>query len=259
LIVTTSERPDEESVRKAIRFAEELGARYVTRRNETLSGLDRTVSQGDGVLVVGAGSLKLAKEAEHPLFFHPSMSLVRAKRLLAGGNDVMIDVSGASRGDLVLDCTAGLASDSIVFSLVVGESGLVTALEASSLLHLIVREGLQEHETGIPLVDEAMRRINAVRANHVDYLREISDRSVDIVYFDPMFDKPMTASASLLPLRSHAIRDSLEPETIREAVRVARKAVVLKDDRASEHFRRLGFTQPKRTGTAAAYGVIRID
>jgi len=259
LIVTTIEKPGADAVERARRLAAELDCAYVRRERHTLRGLARRRKDAaDGVLVVGPDSLKLAAEDGPPLFFHPSMALVRAKRLRDGEADAMIRAAGADAGDSVLDCTAGLGSDALVFSYAVGPEGDVTALETSRVLHAIVREGMRTYESGLPDIDGAMRRIRHVRADHAEYLRGLPDKSVDIVYFDPMFSKPVLSSASLLPLRSVAEGAPLAPGTVEEAKRVARKSVVLKEHRDGSEFERLGFERIRMTAHSVAYGVIRI-
>lgn len=82
---------------------------------------------------------------------------------------------------------------------------------------------------------------------------------MDIVYFDPMFREPITDSASINPLRHYANGEPLDEESVREAVRVARKTVVLKEARYSGEFERLGFSLPERGKSKITYGVISID
>lgn len=257
MIVTTIERPDEETIRYAKSIAEELGCAYAPRRRDTIRGLMRARPDAvDGVLVAGTEDLKFSQPGEPPLFYHPSMAFIRAKRLREGGYDAMAHAAGAMPGDSVLDCTAGLGSDALVFSFAVGAEGRVTALEASPILHLIVREGMRSYRTELPDIDAAMRRIQHVKAEHLDYLRGLPDKSYDIVYFDPMFTKPVMASASLLPLRAVAEDSPLTEEAVREACRIARNSVVLKEHRDSKEFDRLGFPRARRTANAVAYGVI---
>jgi len=171
----------------------------------------------------------------------------------------MLSVSGVKAGDTVLDCTAGLCSDAIVFSYASGHTGKVIAMEASKVLHAIVREGLQAYKTGLTDIDQAMRSVQAVHGEHLELLARMEARSADIVYFDPMFEKPVTTSSSISPIRSQAIKESLNPEAVKEALRVARKRVVLKDHRDSGQFERLGFRLAKASNSAVAYGVIQID
>lgn len=213
----------------------------------------------DKIVVVSAQEIRLMLEGQQPFYYHPSMALVRLKRVRTGGNDTLLTVSGVASGDTVLDCTAGLCSDAVVFSYAVGAKGKVIAMEASQLLHLIVREGLQAYETGLPDIDEAMRAVQTMHGRHQELLPRMEDKSVDIVYFDPMFEKPITTSSSMIPLRSQAVSESLTRDAIVEAVRIARKRVVLKDHRDSGQFERLGFRLARVSSSAVAYGVIDID
>jgi hypothetical protein len=258
LIVTTSESPSAHTVDQANSLASELQAAYVPRANKTIRAL-REKWGADEIVVVGPREIRLMQEGQQPFYFHPSMALVRLKRLIAGGNDTLLAVSDVKPGDTVLDCTAGLCSDSLVFSYAVGERGCVTALEASRLLHAIVREGLRTYETGIPDIDQAMRAIQPAHGRHTEHLASMRNNSVDIVYFDPMFERPVTTSSSMVPLRSQALREPLSADAVREAIRVARKKVVLKDHRDSGRFERLGFRLARVSASSVAYGVIDID
>lgn len=105
----------------------------------------------------------------------------------------------------------------------------------------------------------ALRRINVVHSEHLDYLRAQPDRSIDIVYFDPMFRVPLTGSASISPLRQFANQAALSLESVAETVRVARKTVLLKEKALSGEFERLGFTELLRSNSKTSYGVIHID
>ena len=79
--------------------------------------------------------------------------------------------------------------------------------------------------------------------DYLDYLRQQKDNSYDVVYFDPMFRKPLTASNGISPLRSVANHAPLSEEAVAEALRVARQRVVMKEASGSEEFARLGFHQ----------------
>ena len=86
-----------------------------------------------------------------------------------------------------------------------------------------------------------MRRISVVNEDYLDYLRQQPDNSVDVVYFDPMFRKPLTASSSISPLRGVADHRPLSEDAVVEAFRVARLRVVMKEASGSGEFARLGF------------------
>lgn len=258
MIVTTNIRPDEATVQKARQLARELDAVYVERRNRTLAALAR-MHGTDRIVVVGAADIRVLSGQAPPFFFHPSMALVRVRRLRHGERDALVDVAGVRPGDAVLDCTAGLGADAIVLSYAVGEQGRVTALEVSPVLHAVVREGLATYVTGEADIDAAMRRIETRRADYSDVLPRLPDKSYDIVYFDPMFRIPVRSSSALEPLRAFAEKRPLAEEDVRHAIRVARRRVVLKDHRDSGEFERLGFAIARKSSSPVAYGVIDCD
>lgn len=255
MLVTTSYSPTRAAEERAKRLAGELGVGYVARGTSSVRRLAER-HRDSHFLLVTEKELQYYGEGGAPLFFHPSMSLVRVKRLMNGENDGMIDVSGAAPGDRVLDCTAGLGADAIVFAYAVGAEGQVTAMESEPALYTVVREGLLAYETHSQPFDAAMRRVRLKLGDHLEELRSLADNSVDIVYFDPMFRQPVEQSNAIEPLRRLANHAALDKEAIRQAVRVARKSVVLKEHRDSGEFERLGFGLPLRTRTKIAYGVI---
>ncbi|WP_028561183.1 class I SAM-dependent methyltransferase [Paenibacillus pinihumi] len=257
MIITTSASPDTAIINDAQRLADELNARYAERGSHSLKRLGLR-HKDEQILVVTSQDVRYYDGLEPPMFFHPSMAFVRVKRLRNGDSDLMLEVSDCMEGDYVLDCTAGLASDSFVFSYAVGPKGKVTALESEPVLAALVREGLLRYDTGMTDANEAMRQIEVVCQNHETMLGSLADNSYDIVYFDPMFRQPIHASSSLQPLRQLANHNPLSPASIAEAVRVARKAVVLKEHRDSGEFDRLGFEKRSVTTSKIAYGVIRI-
>ncbi|MFC3801273.1 class I SAM-dependent methyltransferase [Cohnella sp. GCM10012308] len=260
MIVTTAEKPDAALTAYARGLAGELGCRFADRRRETLAGLARKFPEAaDGILIAAPQGLKYAADGKDPLFYHPSMALIRVKRLLEGGGDALVDAAGVRPGDVVVDCTAGLGADALVLSYAAGAAGSVKAIEASRILYVIVREGLQAYRSGLSELDEAMRRVSMRLGEHLQALRSMPDRSADIVYFDPMFAKPVQDSASLRPLRAHAEDRSLAAEAIAEASRVARRAVVLKDHKTSGEFERHGFRRVRTSYSAVDYGVIEIQ
>lgn len=258
MIVTTTERPPEEIILRALRLADELQVPYIPRSNKTIRSMHAERTENE-IIVVSRTDVRLLSELQQPFFFHPSMAIVRLKRLMAGGTDTLLTLSEAEPGDTVIDCTAGLCSDSLVFSYAVGPQGRVVAIEASQALHVIVREGMRIYETGLPEVDTALRSIEAIHGNHEKLLRQMDDKSADIVYFDPMFERPISTSSNLVPLRSKAFGEPITEQSVKAAIRIARKKVILKDHRNSRQFERLGFNRARVSTSAVAYGVITID
>ncbi|RKN86588.1 class I SAM-dependent methyltransferase [Paenibacillus ginsengarvi] len=255
MLVTTSYSPTSEATERAKRIAGELALSYVPRGTSSVRRLGERYRESEFLLVTER-ELHYYGDGDTPLFFHPSLSLVRVKRLMNGENDGLVKISGAAPGDRVVDCTAGLGSDAIVLSYAVGETGEVTAIESEPALYTVVREGLLTYDSPLKPFEAAMRRVRMKLADHLSVLRELPDRSVDIVYFDPMFRRPALESSAIGPLRQVANHAPLAEESIREALRVARKSVVLKENKDSGEFERLGFPEMPRSRTKIAYGVI---
>ncbi|CAM4430762.1 16S rRNA G966 N2-methylase RsmD [Paenibacillus endophyticus] len=258
MIVTTTAKPSQRALEQAGRLSSELASPFKARGNLTVAKL-LSLSGDKKLLVVTEEEVRYYEgQSDTPLYFHPSMAFVRVKRMRRGETDPLIQLSGCESGDQIIDCTAGLASDSLVFSYASGPSGKVTAIESEPVLCALVREGLAGYETSLPDVDAAMRRIAMTCMNHLEYLKGLADNSVDIVYFDPMFRKPINESSSMEPLRSIANMNALSSEAIEQAKRVARKTVVLKEHQASEEFARLGFERKHVNTSKIAYGVIKL-
>ncbi|ANY71709.1 class I SAM-dependent methyltransferase [Paenibacillus ihbetae] len=258
MIITTGEAEAPDIVERAKRLAQETGCRYVPRGGQSLRKLARRMGEED-VLVVLHDHVRLSGPDGSVTEFHPSMGFVRLKRVLRGKPDPMLEASRMEEGDSVLDCTAGLGADALVFSGKGGPNSRVVALESSLPLFAMLKEGLRTYKSQFEKSDEAMRRIIVKHGHHLEYLRSLPDRSVDIVYFDPMFREPITSSDSMNPLRLYANGEPLDEESVRQAVRVARKTVVMKETRYSGEFERLGFTVMPRGQSKTTYGVISID
>lgn len=258
MLITTGDHGAPAAVQRATQLASIARVKYVPRSRTSLQKMAERYGDSDILVVLEQGA-RLFRAGQEPLTFHPSMAFVRAKRLLRGENDTMLEAARVIPGDIVVDGTAGLGSDSMVFSLAVGSEGRVLALEDSLPLWALLYEGLQHYVSGLPAVDEALRWIEPRHVNHLEALRGMPDKSVDVVYFDPMFRDPIVESSSISPLRPFANRSSLNPDAVNEACRVARKTVVLKEKKGSPEFVRLGFTVSERSHTKIAYGVISLD
>ena len=86
-----------------------------------------------------------------------------------------------------------------------------------------------------------MRRIEVVTTDYFDFLKAAEKNSFDIVYFDPMFRHALEKSSGINPIRPVAEKSPVTLEAVREACRVAKNFVVLKENSRSEEFNRLGF------------------
>ncbi|OAB47000.1 class I SAM-dependent methyltransferase [Paenibacillus antarcticus] len=259
MIITTGRCEDPEKlVKRAKSLALDLGYNYVPRQRTSITKLVQASKESVALVVLENGA-RLVRPGHPPIDYHPSMGYVRVKRVLKGDNDPMLDASGMQAGYSVLDCTAGLGSDSLVFAVKAGPEGKVISLESSSDLAALLKEGMSHYVTDLEQVNEAMRRIEVRHGDHLDVLKEMPDDSVDIVYFDPMFRQPLMASSAINPLRQFANSDALSVESIQEAERVARKSVILKEKWGSPEFARLGFQMLERSNSNITYGVKFLD
>jgi 16S rRNA G966 N2-methylase RsmD len=255
IAVTTTLAESDEELIKAGKVSRELNIPLLPRKN---AGLNKLVHQQglEGILVVSRERIIYSYPGGE-FFFHPGMAKLRINEILNGKTDQMIKALDPSPGSTILDCTLGLGSDAIVASFI-NDTGEVTGIECSPILSLIVREGLAGYSRGVSQgLKKAMRRITVKCANYNDYLKNLPDRSVDIVYFDPMFRNPGKKSSAMEAMRPLTDKSPLSRDAIEEALRVARRRVVIKETSSSAEFARLGFD--KITGgkySPVAFGVI---
>lgn len=258
MLITTGDHETPAAVLRARDLSALAGVSYVPRSRTSLPKLAERHGNDDILVILEQGA-RLYRAGQETLTFHPSMAFVRAKRLIKGESDAMLEAAKAVPGDVIIDGTAGLGSDAMVFALTAGAEGRVLALEDSLPLWALLHEGLKNYVSGLPVFDEALRRVETRNTHHLDALRGMPDKSADIVYFDPMFRDPITESSSISPLRTFANPNRLHADAVKEACRVARKSVVLKEQKGSGEFARLGFAASERSHTKIAYGVISLD
>lgn len=258
MFVTTAGRTNEVMINKAEAIARELDIKYVMRNKRSVKALQQVWQ--DDCIVVGKERLELFPFGEkYPFFFHPNSSMFRIKRLMAGDRDPFVEACQLTVGNSILDCTLGLASDSIVASYVVGQTGKVVGIEGNRFLAYLVERGLQSWESGIPKMDEALRRIEVVQKLSVEYLKSQPDSSFDIVYLDPMFEEHILESDGILGLSKMAVYEDITVEMMTQAKRVAKKRIVLKDHFRSERFAKYGFQVHRRKTSKFHFGVIQIQ
>jgi hypothetical protein len=134
------------------------------------------------------------------------------------------------------------------------------ALEASPVIAALSQHGMGRYNSvferyGLNLT-ALTERIQIFTGQAEDYLRRQPDESYDLVYFDPMFQKGRRHSSGINALRPYASHEPLAPETVQEALRVARRRVLLKERSGSDEFRRLQCEQiVGGSHSAVAYGI----
>lgn len=231
-VVTTPRRAGREEELRARSVAEELGMPFLLREERSYEAvLQEAASLGwecDAVLVAGRESLQLVT-GRGVFRYHPGIGVNRIRQLRKGRSDWLVEAMGLRPGDRVLDATLGLGSDLLVVSFVVGEAGRAVGLESQPLLAYLVKEGTRRYVHERPEVTQALRRMEVVCARYQEYLASAPSKSFDVVYFDPMFSEPVLESSQMIPIRLLANPEPLEEAAFKEACRVARRRVVVKD------------------------------
>ena len=257
-IVTTVRKADSVIENLAAEISARLGGQFVQREDFSFDTLKK-VHGVENILLVKKNSLSVVT-ADGELFFHPNTAHLRIKNLRAGDGDRLVDALKIFGGEKILDCTLGLGSDAIVESFVTGSTGKVVALEINSLVAEIVRHGMKNFSDDSPHILEAMRRVEVVNVAAENFLPTCAENSFDVVYFDPMFRRPVEKSSGLQPLRPLADNRPLTPEIVREACRVAKFRVVIKEHAGSTEFARLGFKiVDGGKYSSIKFGVIELD
>lgn len=255
MFITTAGRTNLELKQQAMKVAEELHIPYIERNKKSVSALQEIVM--DDCIVIGKKRLELYPYREtEPFFFHPNSAMFRIKRLINNEHDPFLDAAKLEKGMTLLDCTLGLASDSIIASFAVSGTGRVVGIEGNKYLAYMVKEGLQQWDSGLLLMNEAMKMIEIHHANSYDFLKAQKSASFDVVYFDPMFEEPVIESDGIKSLSRFAIHDDLTHEIMKEAYRVARHRIVLKDHFRSERFKKYGFNVIVRKSAKFHFGTL---
>lgn len=205
------------------------------RRKEALERLQGKAA--NAFLVVERDRVSLS-DGLGSIHFTEGLARLRIKNLDAGaGDDTYLRIAGIREGEAILDCTLGLAQDALVAARAVGPTGRVVGLEKSLALCAVISEGLRGYDPG-----PRSARVEVVRADAGEYLRQLPERSFDVVYFDPMFEKPRASQPSFELLRRHAEYAPLTLEVLALARKVARRRVVVKGARYSQDLSKLGLT-----------------
>ncbi len=242
IIVTTSRRSSQELWRQAEQWAQRLGARAVARQGSLAHLCEQY--DADGVLTITDDRLVYREPASGlEYFFHPGMAKVRIHNIEAGRGDPMIAAMQLRPGDELLDCTVGRASDAIVAAYVADPQGRILGLEKVPVIAQLTIHGLATYEDSSRKVTELLRRIEVVQADYNDYLPTCATASFDIVYFDPVFHEPVEKSEPMKPLRALADKATVTAEALQQALRVARRRVVIKQRYGTPLWDQLGITQ----------------
>ncbi len=106
--------------------------------------------------------------------------------------------------------------------------------QASPLLARVTAWGFSRYVHERRAVTEALRHIHLTYNTYESVLTSIKDKSYDIIYFDPMFTRPVQESSNFTPLRDVVCHVPLTTDMIDLALCKARKRVVIKGRDFSE-------------------------
>ena len=236
IVVTTSVKTNNELNEKAHNIAKFLNFNYIPRNKRTIKQM---LIQADGVVVVYKTKLSYF-EGDKELFFHLDTSALKIKN---NDNEPLIEIIGSEKQS-ILDCTMGLAGDSIILSYYEHK---VTALEKNKIIYLIVSNGLKNYIPHDEKINSSMRRIITYNIDSVKFLKNCPDNSFDIVYFYSMFSHGIETLAN---------QDFPTADFLTEAKRVAKKKVIVKAHFKDDIFEKFDFIRLTRKNTKFHYGYI---
>lgn len=219
----------------ARRLATEWSLPFVDRPEK--GGFAALLSSVAKALLVLTGEGWFLKDQHGECGFTPGLATVRVKRLRDGVQqpDGLVVLGELGPGDSVIDATLGASVDALVCSHVVGARGRVVGFEASMPLFVLAREGLRTFRIS-PTACAVEPRFGLAH----ELLATYAPASVDVVFFDAMFERPKRATSHFEMLRRYAVHDQLQRDTLELARTVARRWVVVKCGRYGPEFKRLG-------------------
>ncbi|QTU83475.1 class I SAM-dependent methyltransferase [Carnobacteriaceae bacterium zg-C25] len=243
LMITTAVKEKDAMIQLALQLSCEWNVPYIKRQKQTIQQL---IKQFGNVLIVYSDKLEYVHEDGTKLFFHPNTAVIRIRQ----GYDPLSELVGS--GKTILDCTMGLAGDSIVMAYYHNH---VTAIEYDPIIYTVVKHGLKQFKDVEETVQKAMHRIDCVHDNFSNYLKQQNSDSVDIVYFDPMFSETIKESKNIQGIQSRQKYVALTQDDINEAKRVCKECVMIKAHFRDDVFERFGFQRHVRENTKFHYGV----
>ena len=211
-------------------WAESQGFTYVPRGKRTIQ--DLMDEYGEDFLVYSSRGPQIDRpEGSH--FFSLNMAELRIQNLRKGQRDHLLEAlmgRGSSKLPItVLDCTCGFGADAAVASFGLPTGSRVDALEVSPLLEAVTSWGFSHFVHKKDDVTAALRRISLRRGDYRDYLLSDEGPVYDVLYFDPMFQRPVEASCQFQPVRAIMEHGGLTRDLVERALQKARRRVVIKE------------------------------
>lgn len=178
------------------------------------------------VIVFNVGQVRLFAPGCKPTAWHPGTAYRRLRLVhRAGGTDGLVRALDLEAGETVLDCTLGFGHDAMMLA---DAGATVIGLEREPALLFFTLQGLHAYRPDLA------RRIHGRCVDHAIALAAAPARSVDHVYFDPMFPAAFVGESTTWATW-RAVTDvgeagaaRMPAELLRAALRVARRTVALK-------------------------------
>lgn len=233
-LVTTTRKAKEADRVSALAFAEKYGGSFQSRNDTSLENLFLRFPEFLDIVVFEEQlPILYRKGISLPFHFHLNMAAIRLDQLNKRHKDRLLDIIGISQEMTVLDGTLGLGSDTLIFSWQVGNVGKVVALEKSEAIYATMKESFESLIKKKNEYSFLLERVQIICTSLEEYVKEREENSFDVVYLDPMFDKPRLKSDGIDALRPWAAKEIPSPELIGECLRIAKNRVVIKEPKAS--------------------------
>ena len=183
IAVTTTREADESLNFKAKGISKDLNISYIKRENFSIK---KTILKEQEYYLLLVEKYKIVKKGlDSTLFWHPNMSELKIKSIKQGNKEAIIEAIQLEEGNSILDCTLGLAGDSLIFSTIVGNSGVVIGTEVNKYIAYLSKSGLENYSEDS--IEKNVKNITVINESYENYLLKQSDNTFDVVYFDPMF------------------------------------------------------------------------
>ena len=244
-ILTTAQKSNEAIQEEAKALASSMHMTYIKRGKTSIPALFSKYQCEYIAVLAGSGlTIHFPENQQHT--FHLSMAQLRILRLQRGEGDHLINAVQTilnanhplgKEEFSFLDCTIGLGSDSIVVSYAFPQAK-IKGLEGSLPIWLATSYGLAHYSHNVKSVTDALRRIEVSHDTFETYVPNLPDDSIDIIYFDPMFEVPVEESPQFKPLRGHTMESHIDDKIMEEAMRVASCGVIIKERPFSSVFQK---------------------
>ena len=234
-LISTSSKTNTYLIEQAKDLSRLLLMPYVPRKHQSVEDLLETHHCAGALVVTKEGPSFVTKEGM-PHQFHLSMAQLRLLEIDRGYTDHLLRAIGYETVTSVLDCTAGLGSDSAVISYGCPQLTRHTAIEGHPILGYITNYGFRHFQHKNPSVTEALRRIQLVICNYQDYLNYIEPNLYDVIYLDPMFENPVYESPQFQQWRGHLLESKISSDIVELGLKKS-KRVVIKERKGSRLFK----------------------